>query len=254
MSRRRLGFLGAALAVALSSTISARAQGVDEFGPYGGLEDRKHFASPQHAALELRFGPYFPHVDDSIAGTPYEDVFGTDRRFLVGFEVDWQALRLPKIGSLGPGIGVGTFSAKARAPLEDGSGRSGERTRLKLLPTYLVAVARVDALSQLTRIPLTIYGKAGLGYALWWARGEDHLERADGVVGKGSSYGYQLAAGGTFLLDALDPSSALEMDSNTGINSVHVFFEVTTSNLDGFGSGRMDVGATTWMTGLLLEI
>ncbi len=253
MSWRRCGLAGAAAATTLLAALAASAQGVDEFGPYGGLEQGSGFQSPQHMAVELRFGPYRPRVDDSASGTPYDDVFGDKRRYLVGLEFDYQLLRIPSVGSLGPGLGLGTFTAKAKAPLTDGSGPSGEETRLRVLPAYLVAVLRVDVLAQQTKVPLAVYAKGGLGYALWWARGEEHLERADGVVGKGSSYGYHAAFGGMFLLDSLDRASALEMDTTTGLNSVYAFGEFLTTGLDGFGGDRLDVGATTWMAGLAFE-
>ncbi len=254
MSWRRIAPANAAaIAVVLGTTTPATAQGVDEFGPYGGLEDSSRLQSPQHMAVELRVGPYFPRIDDSTSGTPYADIFGDKQRFLVGAEFDYQVLRIPAVGSLGPGVGIGTFSAKAKAPLADGSGASGEETRLRVLPAHLVAVLRVDVLAQRTKVPLAAYAKGGLGYALWWARGEQHLERADGVVGKGSSYGYHLAVGGMFLLDSLDRNSALEMDATTGINSVYAFGEFVTTSLDGFGSDRLNVGATTWMAGIVLE-
>jgi hypothetical protein len=56
-----------------------------------------------------------------------------------------------------------------------------------------------------------------------------------------------------FLLDSLDRNSALEMDATTGINSVYAFGEFVTTSLDGFGSDRLNVGATTWMAGIVLE-
>ena len=68
--------LGAAL-FAFGFARSALAQGTDEFGAYGGLERTGQKESPQHAAFELRFGPYRPNVDSEFAGaTPFEDTFG----------------------------------------------------------------------------------------------------------------------------------------------------------------------------------
>lgn len=245
--------LGAWIATALFTVLPARAQGVDALGPYGGLEHARYPGSPQYFALELRFGPYRPRVDRDLAGTPLEDLYGDKRRFLVGAEFDWQALRIPHLGSLGPGVGIGTVSFRAKAPFTDGSGLSGEETRFRALPMHLVGVLRVDVLAQELKIPLAFAGKAGLGYGLWWARGDDHLERSEGVVAAGSSYGYHLAAQAQILLDAIDPGAALNMDSSTGVNNAYLFAEVLMSDLDGFGSGRMDVGGRTWMGGVALE-
>ena len=251
----RLLLAATALCVAVPGTVYA--QGVDEFGPYGGLEERGHLDSPQKNAFELRVGPYLPNVDDGVDGTPFADVFGSKNRYLLGLELDWQLLRIPMFGTLGPGVGVGYTVISAKAPFADPAtapeGRSDQKTNLQILPAYAVGVLRADVLARETVVPLAAYAKAGLGYALWWAKGEDNLERANGVVGKGVSYGYNLAVGAMFLLDALDRRGAVEMDSATGINNAYLFIEYYVSNLDGFGGDKMQVGTNTWMAGLALE-
>lgn len=240
--------------VAVAWSVPCLGQGTDEFGAYGGLEERKHLESPQKYAFEVRFGPYLPNVDDDVAGTPFEDMFGTKNRYLLGVELDWQALRIPHFGSFGPGAGLGYTVISANAPFTDNpTVRSGEKTRLKILPAYAVAVLRVDVIAEETVVPLAAYAKGGLGYALWWAAGEDKLERVDGVVGKGASYGYNFALGAMFKLDALDRKGDIEMDASTGINDAYIFFEYYYSNLNGFGGDTMNVGTDTWMTGLALE-
>lgn len=242
-----------ALAAALVlSTGPALAQGVDEFGAYGG--DESSNKSDQMWAIELRFGPYLPDVDSEFANaTPFKDTFGTTHRILVGFEADWQALRIPYVGSLGPGAAWGYTRMSADALLADGSGRSEQETSLSVMPMYLVGVLRVDVLSRETVIPLSVYGKAGVGYALWWAGGGS--SEADGVSDDGASYGLHVGAGAMLKLNFLEPSTANAMDAQTGINNSHLFFEYYSSNLDGFGSGdQMQVGDTTWAVGLVVEM
>jgi hypothetical protein len=243
--------------VAFLAPREARAQGTDEFGAYGGLENVGQFQSPQYVALEVRFGPYPPRVDEGLGGTPYSDVFGGDNRWLFGLEVDWQALRIPHFGSLGPGAGWGYTSMSADALLADGSGgRADQETSLSIMPMYLVGVLRVDLLATDMGIPLVVYGKGGLGYALWWASdGDETAETDDGVTGRGRSYGFQYALGAMFLLDVLDQGTAIEFDSVAGVNNSYVFIEWYSSQLDGFGSGdQMNVGTNTWMLGIALEI
>ncbi len=252
MNSRVLGLAGGVLAT-VAWSVPALAQGTDEFGAYGGLEERGHLESPQQYALELRFGRYLPNVDSNVDGTPFEEVFGNKNRYLLGLELDWQAIRIPYVGSFGPGVGIGHTVISAKAPLADGTGRSGQETRLKILPMYAVGVLRIDVLAQETVLPLAAYAKGGLGYALWWAMGEDKIERYDGEVGKGASYGYNVALGAMLLLDSLDRRGAVEMDSITGINNAYLFLEYYLSNLDGFGGDRMNVGTNTWMLGLALE-
>ena len=52
------------------------------------------YRSPQNFALELRFSPYKPQIDEEpgLANAPYHQTFGSMRRLLVQFELDWQVL------------------------------------------------------------------------------------------------------------------------------------------------------------------
>jgi hypothetical protein len=119
---------------------------------------------------------------------------------------------------------------------------------------YAVAVFRVDVLARETLVPLVPYAKGGLGYALWWASDGDGLAREEGVVGEDTSYGWQFALGGMLLLDSFDRDSAVEMDTATGVNNSYFFLEWYYSDLDCFGGDCMQVGTSTWMLGLALEI
>jgi len=235
----------------------ARAQGVDEFGAYGGREDLSRLESPQNFALELRFGPYLPNVDQEFSGaaTPFRDVFGTTDRLMVGAEFDWQALRLKDILSLGPGVGVSYTALSARAPLASGDGRADQRTKLKILPTWLVGVLRIDALARLTPVPLAFSAKVGLGHALWWSSDGDGTSTAeDGSKGRGRSYGYTYAAGAMLDLYFLEPSRANHLDATMGINHMYLIFEWYALELDGFGSGNvMNVGDRNWLLGLAMD-
>ena len=181
-----------ALALGGAWSLPAYAQGTDEFGAYGGGDGRGRFESGQSLAVELRFGPYPPAVDEEFGGaTPFADTFGNDTRFLFGFEVDWQLLRIPGFGSLAPGFGWGFTSFSADAPLADGTGLSDQETSLTIMPMYLVGVMRVDVLARETDIPLVPYAKLGVGYALWWVSdGADTAADPQGVSGEGASYGW----------------------------------------------------------------
>jgi len=245
--------LSAAL-IAFGIARSASAQGTDEFGAYGGKERSGQKESPQHAAFELRFGPYRPNVDSEFAGaTPFEDTFGNDTRWLVGIEVDWQALRIPHFGSIGPGFGWGYTKFGADAPLSDGTGTSAQRTTLAIMPMYVVGVLRVDFLAKDTAIPLVPYGKLGFGYALWWSGdGDGAAHGDDGTLGRGASYGWQFALGLMLLLDFMDRDSAVMIDNTTGVNNSYLFLEWYQSHI---GTGdQMRVGTNTYMFGLALEI
>jgi len=233
----------------------ASAQGVDEFGSYG-RQPGEHKESPQYGAFEIRFGRYIPEVDSSLSGgTPFKDTFGDGNRYIFGLEADWQLIRIPHLGTLGPGLGWGYTTATGYAHLSsDPTVTSGEKTSLSVMPFYLVGVLRADVLARDYGIPLVPYGKLGMGVALWWASDGGSTARQDGVLGKGISYGPQYGIGLAFLLDELDQQTARDADNSIGINNSYIFGELYGSELDGFGSkNRMNVGANTWAIGLAIE-
>ena len=232
----------------------AAAQSVDEFGSYG-ARNANRGESPQWGALEARFGPYYPQVDKSVTGSPFRDTFGTKKRYMFGLEADWQALRIPHLGTLGPGLGWGYTRATGKSKLtEQPSVVSDEDTALSVMPFYLVAVLRADVFMKEFGVPLVPYAKLGLGYALWWASDGGTTSSQNGVAGKGISYGPQYALGGMFLMDVLDQQTARDADNSLGINNSYFFAEWYGSELDAFGSkSRLNVGANTWVLGLAIE-
>ena len=252
--RASLAALGSLLVASLAAH-SADAQ-INDYRA-SRLRERPEFQSPQSTAFELRFGPYAPKIDDEFDGaTPYADVFGTKRRFYIGAEIDWQALRIPLFGTLGPGVAFGYTRFRGRNFLESNPDeRADQESTLRILPMYAVAVLRVDVLARETPIPFVPYAKAGIGYALWSTNDGVNVARTeDGVIGKGSSLGPQYALGIMLLLDPLDSNAAREMDLNVGVNNSYLFLEWFNSKLDGLGSTDMNVGTNTWVTGLAFDI
>jgi hypothetical protein len=250
----RVGAVVATAACVLLSSISARAQGVDEFGGYG--TKRVHQSeSKQEAAFEIRFGRYLPEVDSNVDGAPFESTFGNDTRYMLGFEVDWQLLRIPHFGTLAPGIGWGYTKFSAKAPFASNGELSATTTRLSIMPMYLVGVARADVISRDLKIPLVPYAKVGLGYGLWWSSDGKRTAETDGKKGRGASYGLTYALGAMFLLDVLDEDDAVTADGLTGINNSYIFAEWFRPQLDGFGSTDvLDIGSSSWCLGIALEI
>src|SRR5690606_3109845 len=256
--KRTWSRLAAVLTGASSITLAATsfAQGVDEFGAFGKANSQE---SPQSIAVEVRLGGYLPNVDDEFGDSsqPFADHFGTDNRWLVGLELDWQLLRLEGIGSFGPGVGIG-FTSLASEDYHDPPGTeereaAAEGSTLSIVPVYGVGVVRIDALAQRTPIPLAFFAKAGLGYGIWWASYADGIDSADdGSKASDSVWGTHWALGAAFLLDVLDRKAATNMDASNGVNNSYVFIEWYNSSLDGFGADdMMQVGDSTWMAGLM---
>jgi hypothetical protein len=246
----------AATAAAMTSLValSASAQGVDEFGAYG-TERGKQSESKQDTAIELRFGRYEPEVDSQLGSTPFQTTFGNSNRYLLGFEADWQLIRIPHFGTLSPGFGWGLTKFSAKARFADGAGVSKTDTRLWIMPMYLVGVVRADVFARDFDIPLVPYAKLGFGYGWWWSSDGKKTAKVDGVVGRGASYGLTYALGGMFLLDILDKDDAVTADGLTGINNSYVFGEWFRPQLDGFGSSSvMDIGSSSWLFGIAIEM
>jgi len=226
----------------------------------GGVDGKR---SPQRFAFELRFGAYTPAIDDEFGGsaTPYRDFFGDGMLFHFGAEFDWQAVRIPYVGTLGPGVGFGYVSTSAEAYLVNTYGTSApERagsTSLTILPMYVSAVVRFDELMRRTGVPIVPYGKVGLGAGLWWVNtGDKGSKVGDGdtaILGRGTSLGIHWALGGMLALDWLGQRSMASLDQETGINHVYLFGEWMNQNLGLFGDS-MRVGTSTWMVGLTMEM
>ena len=217
-------------------------------------DDRVLPSSPQNAAFELRIGKYLPEVDGGVEDGAFAQVFGNDDRYIIGFEVDWQFLRVGQFASLGAGFGLSYTKLGGSGIGETGEPTSEENT-FSLYPMSLVGVLRVDFLARETPVPLVPYGKAGLGYAIWRVtddRGVLHSE--EGIVASDVSYGTHLALGLMFLLDPFDATAAVQIDENSGINNSYVFAEYTMRDLDGFDSSQMQVGDSSWIFGLALEM
>ncbi len=250
----KYGFALTVLAAVGSFSGVAGAQEVDEYGIYRARERGKPVESPQHFAFELRFGRYVPNIDDEFNNaTPYETTFGSQDRYEFGLELDWQALRIPYLGTIGPGLHLGYTHFSARSFVTGGGGqRASEETGLMIIPMGLDAVLRADVIARETPIPLVPYAKLGLGSGIWRITNGGGTAHASGLAGSGISWGPEFALGGALLLDFFDQSSSKNLDNEIGINNSYFFMEWDYSKL---GSGnQLEVGTSTWTLGLAFEI
>ena len=223
---------------------------------------RNAFESPQRFALELRLGPYLPEVDEEFGAgnTPYRDFFGTDRGLMYQVEFDYQFF--DRSGTAAVGVSLGYFRDTGKAFVEPGAGlpatkRSGDESRLSLYPTAVMLVYRADQAYRLWRLPVVPYAKLGLNYTLWRISDGNGLVAEGGTLGgrgRGATFGWQGAIGASLVLDFIDPGSARTLDVESGINRTHLFVELAKYSVSGLGQdGRLHVGDTTWLGGLLFE-
>ena len=238
--------------------LTASTLGAQEFMPKY-RHDPRRFESPQNFAIELRLGRYRPNVDlePGLKSEPYRTVFGDSASLYMGVEFDWQALRVPYFGTVGPGIAVGymdnTTTAPFKVPRLDGA-PSSSTTSLEIFPAQVLAVVRADALWREWRIPIVPYFKGGLSLARWRSFSDGVTSSSGGLSAKGSVYGYYVAGGAAFNLNILDPYTARSFDQRLGVNNTYVFFEVFTSSLESAFMGKpLYVGTTNWTAGLMFE-
>jgi hypothetical protein len=252
--------LAAGLAALASLSIVTPASAQERTDPIGAAH--RGTESPQNFAAEIRFAAFTPDVDSDPSlqqgKTPYKDTFGSAPRLEFGFELDWQALRIPHLGTIGPGVSAGYTRASDPALFQmehNGTLVSGEQTTLEIFPFYGVFVLRADALWRDFGVPLVPYGKIGLGYALWRASNTLGTSNADGVSGEGHSLGTQFALGLAFNLNPFDVYAAQNFDDALGVNNSYIFAEWTRSDLDGLGiqKNALRVGGTGWTFGLAFE-
>ena len=230
VSRPRAFAVSLVLSLAASFAAAGAAQAQDREDVLGGRHHK--FESPQNFAIEVRLSPFFyPDIDSdpNLHGcTPFKSVFGSGNSLEVSGEFDWQALRIPHLGTLGPGIGGGVVSFTANAPsagqtsggCDSASTTSGETTTLNIFPFYAVAVFRADALWRELGVPFVPYAKLGPAMAYWAASNTLGISKTrQGSTGQGVTFGSQLALGLAFNLNVLDEYTARNFDETMGIIS-----------------------------------
>lgn len=219
-------------------------------------KETTHVGTPQNFAFELRFGPYYPQVDEEFGGNgPYTQVFDEDPQFYFGLELDWLPLRIPWVGAIGPGLGWGYTATSAKAKIAGTETDSAQDTSLTIMPMHLSAVARFDELMRRTGIPFVPYLKAGLGLGLWSAGTSSETAEADNVLGRDTTWGLHFALGGMLALNWLDHRSSARLDETMGVNHIYLFGEWMNANLDGLGSRpQMHVGSSSFVFGIAADM
>lgn len=238
-------------------------------------------------AFELRFGPYLPNIDKEFNGkTPFADVFGVDcdaaaantpsvsPRLYFGVEIDALPVRIPFVGMFGIGAGWGftQFTNNALFVSEPKKGGkwncSKQTTSLMVMPMHASLVLRIDELMRRTGIPIVPYGKAGAGFAFWRVSSEAGTEQcgpsstsASGKVacsedrsGLGWYPSLHFALGGMLALNFLEPRAAARLDETTGVRHAYLFGEWYSDTIALSPSKTMQVGASSWVAGLAIDL
>lgn len=214
----------------------------------------EEYRSEQYAAFEFRVGPYRPDVDAEFGGNggPFEESFGDGQSVMVGFEGDYQVLRIPYFGTVGPGLSWGIARYAGNAFFGNGE-ESNQPTSFWVMPFSALGVVRIDTLALDLGVPIVPYAKGGFLFGLWEAGDAGRVSTAGrGIAGQGSSYGYQVSLGAMLHLNFFAPQAAIDLDNSSGVNHSYLFLEWLKTDADSGGRG-MQLGTSTWMTGIAIE-
>jgi hypothetical protein len=211
--------------------------------------------SPRRGTFEFRMNRYLPDVDAEFGGgaNPYEAAFGSSKGWMFRVEVTRSVLKT--LGTLDVGLGTGYFQDTGKGLLPDGE-VSSDRTTFRIIPTSLSLTYRLDVLPNGFVLPIMPYGRVAFERYNWWTSGAaGGTSDAVGRSGRGATHGYSLSGGVALLLDVIDRQLAREMDADVGINHTYLFFDVTKSTVDDFGSSSSidlsNTGAVTLGGGLM---
>ena len=213
--------------------------------------------------FEFRGGPYLPSIGQGelAPGEPdaFVRIFGSQANPLYTLGAEVQLYR--GFGTVGVGGSFGFMQWVGRAIVGDtGESAANDTTVFNLLPLTLTAVYRFDWLVDHTFIPLVPYVRGGLAYYIWWTtNGRGDVSRVpndqgDDFIGRGGTFGVTGSLGIAFLLNVLEPRAARALFDATNIRGTYFFAEVTTTQVDGFGSDGFDLSDATWSLGLFLEL
>lgn len=180
------------------------------------VASRASAESPERVTIEVGLGPYSP-----AAPAVFRDIYGSERGPIANFDASFHVYRIPHVGPIGVGVGLGWARYAAHACLDASCGqRSDESLHYDIYPLGASLHLRVDTLQTEWNIP--IFLSAGIG-------GEyvRYREQKGGTTeARGGTFGLRYRAQIAFVLDILDQRAARALDENHGINHSYLFFEL----------------------------
>lgn len=195
-------------------------------------------SSPEHFGLELRVGAYYPiGLGDTFSSPEY---FGNDVGPMMEFEVHYFPVRIPYLGLIGGGGGLGWSQWDTSSP----GGVQGDRNVFEIITMRPFLVWRIDSLARELNIPVVLTPKFGLDIVHW-------LTSTSGVTeAEGWSLGPRFAAKVSLELDFLEPRAARQLDEEWGINHSEILFELYYSMAGEPAGGMLGLNGWGWTLGL----
>ncbi len=177
------------------------------------VDEEAKIGSPERFTLTLNLGMYQP--DDAL-----DTFYGGDNGPYVGGEFHGLIYRIPYIGPIGAGVGIGWVRYDGSAcTTTDCSGTASEDDKFTLWPLTVMASLRIDVLAREYNIPLVITPKVGLDTILF------SNVTGGSTQDSGVSVGLRWAVEIALELDPLERRAARSLDEEWGINHTFIFFQ-----------------------------
>lgn len=205
--------------------------------------------SSKWGSVEVGAGPFVPNLDAEFHGSaaPYRDVFGGSPAPMWRIHVS-RAL-FTRVGTLEAGIRTGFWSKAGHAVDAEGN-RTGDRASINIFPTSLTLTYRADMIWERMNVPIVPYGRFTLERYNWWTAKEGKWTKI------GATNGWSATIGAVLYIDWLDPEVARDAANQVGIAHTGVYFDLTKSKVDDFGSKKSwDMSADVklfWSAGMLV--
>ena len=137
------------------------------------------------------------------------------------------------------GLGGSYFTGN---PLNDDGSSNIDKASLTLAPCYLQLSYFLRYSQQQRIVPYL-----GAGFDTWGYR-----EKTETDTIEGCKYGYHYLAGLRFLLDWLDPKSAVYAYRDFGIENTYLVLEARSNTVDNFGENKLDLTGPMYRLGFLM--
>ncbi len=203
-------------------------------------------------SVELGGGPYIPDVDAEFGGGegPYRRIFGGAPGPMFRIHVGKTIFQSRTVGALEVGFKTGFWSKSGRALNSTTHQPSGDRARFVIVPTSLTLTYRADFVYEQFRVPLIPYGRFTAERYNWWTSKEDRWTE------RGATNGWSGTVGVGLVIDWMDPDAARDLENEVGIAHTILYFDVTKSKVDDFGSDESwdlsEKNKLFWSTGLMV--
>ncbi len=205
------------------------------------VDEESNIESPERFTVTLNLGMYQPDVGNDA----FRQIFGDEQGPYVGGEVHGLIYRIPYVGLIGAGAGIGWANYEGRAcTTPDCTNRASEKNSFTIYPLSVLASLRIDVLARELSVPIVITPKIGLDAVFYRARTGSVTDTS------GVSIGLRWAVEFALELDFLERRAARALDEEWGINHSFIFFQL-------FGStakSQLPVGdPLAWTAGLGFE-